>query len=93
MLEDDVSALNAIYVDHSYSDSQQRCMAMFAAWLQRTPKASWKQLIEALKDLKLIQLVSELEELLIPSELSEIKDAAHGKVCRSAINHVYGQGV
>ena len=62
-------------------------MAMFAAWLQRTPKA------EALKDLKLIQLVSELEELLIPSELSEIKDAAHGKVCRPARNHVYGRGV
>ena len=40
---------------------------MFTEWRQRTPKASWKQLIEALNEVKLTQLASELEELLIPS--------------------------
>ena len=44
---------------------------MFTVWHQRTPKASWKQLIEALKEVDLTQLVSELEELLQPTELEE----------------------
>ena len=43
------------------------CSRMFTEWRQRTPKASWKQLIEALKEVRLTQLASELEELLIPS--------------------------
>ena len=44
---------------------------MLTVWHQRTPKASWKQLIEALKEVDLTQLVSELEELLQPTELEE----------------------
>ena len=43
------------------------CSKMFTAWRQRTRRASWKQLIEALKEVKLTQLASELEKLLIPS--------------------------
>ena len=44
---------------------------MFTVWRQRTPKASWKQLIEVLKEVELTQLVSKLERLLQPTELEE----------------------
>ena len=46
---------------------------MFIKWRQRTPKASWKQLIEALNQIKLTQLASELEELLIPPKEPSIE--------------------
>ena len=49
------------------TDNVECCSRMFTEWRQRTPKASWKQLIEALKEVKLTQLASELEELLMPS--------------------------
>ena len=44
---------------------------MFTEWRQRTPKASWKQLIEALKVIHLNQLATELEELLISNSPQE----------------------
>ena len=47
------------------------CSRMFTVWRQRTPKASWKQLIEALKEVELTQLASELEELLQPAMVEE----------------------
>ena len=46
------------------------CERMFDMWLERTSKASWKQLIEALKEVQLNQLASELEESLQPAELN-----------------------
>ena len=67
MGQDAVIDLDTIKVDYPYN-VKECCSRMFTEWRQRTPKASWKQLIEALKEVKLTQLASELEELLIPSE-------------------------
>ena len=67
MGQDAVIDLDTIRVDYPYN-VKECCSRMFTEWRQRTPKASWKQLIEALKEVKLTQLASELEELLIPSE-------------------------
>ena len=65
MGQDDVYVLDIIKANST--DNVECCSRMFTEWRQRRPKASWKQLIEALKEVKLTQLASELEELLIPS--------------------------
>ena len=66
MGQDAVTDLDVIRINHP-NDVEECCSKMFTKWRQRTPKASWKQLIEALKEVKLTQLASELEELLISS--------------------------
>ena len=66
MGQDAVPSLDVIRVDYPYN-VKECCSRMFTEWRLRTPKASWKQLIEALKEVKLTQLASELEELLMPS--------------------------
>jgi len=66
MGQDAVSGLDVIRVDH-HNDVRACCSRMFTLWCQRTPKANWKQLIEALKEVNLNRLASELEGLLIPS--------------------------
>ena len=66
MEQDDIDVLDIIKANST--DNVECCTRMFTEWRQRTPKASWKQLIEALKEVKLTQLASELEELLITSE-------------------------
>ena len=66
MGQDAVTDLDVIRINHP-NDVEECCSRMFTKWRQRTPKASWKQLIEALKEVDLTQLASELEELLIPS--------------------------
>ena len=66
MGQDAVTDLDVIRINHP-NDVEECCSKMFTKWRQRTPKASWKQLIEALKEVELTQLASELEELLIPS--------------------------
>jgi len=65
MEQDDVHRLNMIKANST--DNVECCSKMFTLWHQRTPKANWKQLIEALKEVKLTQLASELEGLLTPS--------------------------
>ena len=66
MGQDAVTDLDIIRVDYP-NNVKQCCSRMFTEWRQRTPTASWRQLIEALKEVQLTQLASELEELLIPS--------------------------
>ena len=66
MGQDADTDLDIIRINHP-NDVEECCSRMFTKWRQRTPKASWKQLIEALKEVNLTQLASELEELLIPS--------------------------
>ena len=39
---------------------------MFRFWLSRKPKASWKDLIQALRDVKLDALATKIEEILLP---------------------------
>ena len=66
MGQDAVTDLDVIRTNHP-NDVEECSLRTFTKWRQRTPKASWKQLIEALKEVELIQLASDLEELLIPS--------------------------
>ena len=42
------------------------CSKLFELWLQRQPEASWRQLIEALKEVKLTTLAVEIQEKLEP---------------------------
>lgn len=75
MKQDDVYDLNVIEENHP-NDVSECCSKMFKEWLQRTPNASWKQLVEALKEVNLTQLASELEKSLkldeqVPSQQSE----------------------
>ena len=72
MGQDAVTDLDVIRVDYPYN-VKECCSRMFTEWRQRTPKASWKQLIEALKEVKLTQLASELEELLMPSVRASVE--------------------
>ena len=46
------------------------CSKLFELWLQRQPKASWRQLIEALEEVKLPTLAVEILEKLEPSVAS-----------------------
>ena len=61
MGQDAVTVLDVIRINHP-NDVEECCSRMFTKWRQRTPKTSWKQLIGALKEVKLTQLASELEE-------------------------------
>lgn len=60
MGQDAVTDLDVIRINHP-NDVEECCSRMFTKWRQRTPKASWKQLIEALKEVELTQLATELE--------------------------------
>ena len=69
MGQDAVPSLGVISANHT--NNVDCCTKMFTEWRQRTSKLSWKQLIEALKEVELTQLASELEELLIPSHVEK----------------------
>jgi len=66
MGQDAVPNLNVTRANHC-NDVSECCSRMFTLWRQRTPKANWKQLIEALKEVNLNHLASELEGLSTPS--------------------------
>ena len=87
MGQDAVTSLDVIRINHP-NDVEECCSKMFTKWRQRTPKASWKQLIEALKEVDLTQLASELEELLIEdSKISqELKGIKWLRICYTAAN-------
>ena len=71
--QDAVYALNVISSNHP-SDVEECCLVMFTKWKERTPKANWNQLINALKDVQLVQLASELEGSLISVSDHELKE-------------------
>ena len=56
-------ALNVIQSNNN--DVTNCCSAMFQLWLGRQPTASWRQLIEALKYLKLNYLAYQIESKLM----------------------------
>ena len=66
MGQDAVPCLDVLRINHP-NNVEECCSKMLAKWCQKTPKASWKKLIEALKEVSLTQLASKIEELLIPS--------------------------
>ena len=72
MGQDAVYVLDIIKANSN--DNVACCTKMFTEWRQRTPKASWKQLIEALKEVKLTQLASELEYFLQLAELELLEE-------------------
>ena len=61
------SELNAIAAD-SHGSVIKCCSSMFSLWLERQPEASWRQLINALKNVKFFSLATNVENLLIPSK-------------------------
>ena len=69
--QDDVYVLDVINVNSR--SNVESCSKMFTEWRQRTPTASWKKLIEALKQVNLNRLASDLEELLMPSSVQQME--------------------
>ena len=52
-------------ISNENNDLKYCCSAMFRLWLERQPKtASWRRLVEALKELQLNHLVGEIESNL-----------------------------
>ena len=54
-------------IKNNNTDLRDRCSAMFQLWLDRQPTASWRQLIQALKGMRLNHFAHQLEsKLTIP---------------------------
>ena len=68
--EGDNDALDVI--KNNNSDVTTCCSAMFQLWLDRKPTASWRRLIQALKQLKLDYLANQVESKLITAPVLEI---------------------
>ena len=66
MGQDAIAGLDVIRTNYP-NDIEVCCSRMFTEWCHRTPKRSWKQLVQALNEVKLTYIASELKELLIPS--------------------------
>ena len=64
--QDGISQLDVIKVNNG-NDVTKCCSEMLALWRQRQPSASWNQLIEALKQVKLNKIATGIEKLLVPS--------------------------
>ena len=61
---DDVEDLDKIEAEHT-SDLDKCCTKMFQLWLRKQPRASWNQLIEALRQIELNALVTKIEQMLL----------------------------
>ena len=51
-------------IENNDSEVMIRCTKMFRLWLEREPTASWRKLIQALKQLNLISLADGIESKL-----------------------------
>ena len=67
--EEDIAALKTI--KSNVSDCTVRCSEMFQLWLERQPKASWRNLIDALKQIHQEKLAFSIENLLSVKKTSE----------------------
>ena len=67
--QEDIAALKTIKCN--ISDCTVRCSEMFELWLERQPKASWRNLIEALKQIHQNQLAFKIEDLLSVRQTNE----------------------
>ena len=81
--DDDIPALVA---KTRNMDEKQCCSEMFKLWLERQPKATWRQLIDALLVLKLNRLAYDVENLLMQprhrkrrSQKVQFSDQENGK--------------
>ena len=66
MGQDAADDLDVIRIDHP-NNVKECCSRMFNEWRQRNPTASYRHLIDGMKEVNLIQLASEVGKLLIPS--------------------------
>ena len=64
--EEDMPALDEIQDKYS-TDASMCCTKMFQLWLDRQPEASWRQLIQALREpnIELKDLANTIEQKLI----------------------------
>ena len=58
-------------IKNSNSNVTNCCSAMFQLWLERRPTASWRQLIQALKQLQLNYLAIQIESKLTTMPILE----------------------
>ena len=54
------------------NDLTKCCALMLDKWLEKEPKASWKQLIEALNEIELSSLAAEIKKKLESSTASQV---------------------
>ena len=54
-------------IKHDNHNVVECCSAMFQLWCERQTTASWRQLIEALRQLQLNNLASQIESKLTPA--------------------------
>lgn len=59
--DNDIAEMNALTCN---KDEKQCCSVMFKLWLERQPGASWRQLIDALRAIRLDRVASDVEKLL-----------------------------
>ena len=66
LAEEDVQALDEIQSNYP-RDASMCCTKMFQLWLDKQPEASWRQLIEALREsnIELKELANTIEQKLI----------------------------
>ena len=66
LAEEDVQALDEIQRNNP-RDASTCCTKMFQLWLERQPDASWKQLVEALREpnIEMNELANTIEQKLI----------------------------
>ena len=75
--QESVFLLNTIKINNP-GNVKGCCSEMFSLWCQRQPKASWSQLINALKEINLNTLADKIWNLLLPPmEQPPIKDVQH----------------
>ena len=63
--DDDIAVLDAR--TRNMDDRTKCCSVMFQLWRERQPQATWRQLIDALKKVKLNTVANDLENLLRPA--------------------------
>ena len=56
-----------IIVANCHDNVIKCCSSTFSLWLERQPEANWRQLITALRNVKLVELATNVEKLLILS--------------------------
>ena len=64
-------AVRAIAANNPH-DLTSCCASIFDKWLERDPKASWRQLIEALNEIKLNKLATDIKKKLESSMASQV---------------------
>ena len=71
LIPDGDDAVRAIAANNP-SDLTRCCALMLDKWLEKEPKASWKQLIEALNEIELNSLAAEIKKKLESFTASQV---------------------